>query len=69
MKRTMLLIALAAPLPASCPIYIKCSYHNVMMASKTDTEYRNGKEFGVYKHDYMDERGQTRKCTQIVECK
>lgn len=64
-----LLILLAIPALANCPISIKCNYHNVFSVPKTDTEWRGGKQYGIYEHDYIDERGKQRKCKLILECK
>lgn len=59
---------LALPAIAYCPFNIKCDYHNQYSVPKTGTEYRNGKEFGVYTHPYIDETGRRRQCVLLVKC-
>jgi hypothetical protein len=56
------------PAVAGCPFTIKCSYHNVQLVTKSETEFRNGKEYGVYEHQYY-ENGKQRKCRLVLECK
>ena len=68
MRVFLLLTFIVLQLFAVCPTSIKCNYHNQYYVPKVDTEYRNGKQFGVYEHAYVDERGQQRKCRLLLEC-
>lgn len=65
--RFVLLALISIPAIAGCPITIKCEYHNVYGVSKSGTEFRNGKQFAIYKHTYF-EQGKNRECKLIVEC-
>jgi hypothetical protein len=56
------------PLVAACPTSIKCTYHNQYYVSKAETEWKNGKEYGIYEHQYIDERGKNRICRVRMEC-
>ena len=68
MRKLMFLAVLAMPVVASCPISIKCTYHNVYYVSKSETEWKNGREYGIYEHTYIDERGRNRVCRIRMEC-
>lgn len=63
----LLLALIGIPAIAGCPITIKCEYHNQYGVVKSGTEFRNGKQFGIYKHSYM-ENGKNRECKLVVEC-
>ena len=65
--RYLICLLMALPAIASCPGSIKCDYHNVYYVPKTGTEYRNGKQFGVYEHTYY-EGGRRRQCVLLVRC-
>lgn len=68
MRRIVLVLTLTATAFAACPQSIKCTYHNHYYVPKVDTEYRNGKQFGVYEHNYIDTTGKNRKCRLLLEC-
>ena len=68
MRRYVLALALALPLMGGCPWTIKCSYHNEWYVPQKETEFRNGKQFGIYEHSYTDEQGRRRICRLVVEC-
>jgi hypothetical protein len=67
MKLVLSFSMLLLPAIAGCPVSIKCSYHNYYSVPKVETEYRNGKEYGIYEHEYS-EGGRKRTCKQVVEC-
>ena len=67
--RTALIALVALPLLAYCPTSIECDFHFGRMALLRRTEWRNGKQFGVYTHYYTDrDTGRERECRIITRC-
>ena len=68
MKTLLMVMVLGFPAIAACPMSIKCTYHNQPFVSKSETEWKNGKEYGIYEHTYIDEKGKNAKCRVRMEC-